>query len=207
MKIPLCRSNLYLGTRFSTPRPALFLDRDGVLIEDRHYLCDPDLVAICPGLTELISRANSLAIPVVVVTNQSGIARSFYDWSHYDRVTQRMLDLLKPLDIAAIYASGHSSLSNSNWRKPRPGMLLEAARVLNLDLSKSLIIGDRLSDLQAGFAAHLNTLIHVLTGYGISARQPVVEWHSSLKSLYPQVPKLVLSDHISVGTHSILESL
>jgi len=151
---PLERRRL-LQAPWSTPQPALFLDRDGVLIEDLHHLCDPDQLVLCPGALSLVNYSNQQCLPVVVITNQSGIARGYFDWDAYERVTDRLLTVLGPqAQIAAIYANGYGSEASSNsWRKPCPAMLLVAAKELNLDLSRSLLIGDRLSDLEAGARA------------------------------------------------------
>lgn len=90
------------------PQPALFLDRDGVIIEDRHHICNPDGVILCNGALKLIRSAANHGWPVVIITNQSGIARGLFSWEDYERVTERMLSLLGPeAPIAAIYANGH----------------------------------------------------------------------------------------------------
>ncbi|MBM5798020.1 MAG: HAD-IIIA family hydrolase [Cyanobacteria bacterium K_Offshore_0m_m2_072] len=182
--LSLCKSlehRLLYASAFSAPTPALFLDRDGVLIEDRHYLSDPDLVSLCPGAAYLIDLASCIGWPVVVVTNQSGIARGLFEWTDFDNVNLRMLALLgEDSPIVAIYANGHGpSAHPSSWRKPSPQMLVEAARELNLDLQRSILIGDRLSDLQAGAAAGVQMVIHVLTGHGLGERKLVERWFSS----------------------------
>ena len=157
------------------PRPALFLDRDGVLIEDCHHLSNPKQVALLPGARELLRHANANGWPVVLITNQSGIARGLFDWDAYALVTDRLMELLGPdAPLAAIYANGHGpDAPATSWRKPSPAMLLAAGQELNLDLSGSLMIGDRLSDLQAGAAAGLAWLGHVLSGHGQHERPRV----------------------------------
>lgn len=166
------------------PTPALFLDRDGVLIEDRHHLCDPDQVELCPGALELLEAANKHGWPVVLITNQSGIARGYFNWEAYERVTDRLLGLLGPLaPVAAIYANGHGpDAPATSWRKPSPAMLQVAATDLNLDLDQSLLIGDRLSDLQAGSRAGLRWLAHVATGHGQRERAAVAGWFAQIQS-------------------------
>ena len=158
--------------------PALFLDRDGVLIEDRHYLSDPTEVTLCPGSKELVKAANQKNWAVVVITNQSGISRGYFDWSDYERVTNMLLSLLgKSAPLAGIYANGHGPEAMAgSWRKPSPAMLLEAGRDLNLDLKKSLLVGDRLSDMKAGVRADVRGLIHVLTGHGQNERGQIMAW-------------------------------
>lgn len=169
---------LLLAQACPDPQPALFLDRDGVIIEDRHHICDPDEVVLCKGAPELISYAATLGWPVVIVTNQSGIARGLFGWADYERVSDRMLRLLGPdAPIAAIYANGHGpDAPPGSWRKPSPAMLQDAATSLRLDLGRSLLIGDRLNDLKAGVAAGLAAVCHVLTGHGEEERSGVRIW-------------------------------
>jgi len=180
----------------SRPTPALFVDRDGVLIEDKHYLSDPEQVVLCQGSQMLVSTANQKCWPVVVLTNQSGIARGYFDWDAYERVTDRLLQLLGPsAPVAGIYANGHGpDASADSWRKPSPAMLLEAARDLNLDLRQSILVGDRCSDLEAGARAGVQTLVHVLTGHSREERPLLTargqrEWQRGLE---PQPAELLL---------------
>lgn len=174
---------ILIQSPFEQSAPALFLDRDGVLIEDKHYLFNPDDVALCPGVHLLLEQASRQRWPVVVVTNQSGISRGLFDWHAYGEVTNRMLELLgAAAPLAAIYANGHGAqAAPSSWRKPSPAMLIEAAGDLNLDLSRSLLIGDRLTDLKAGAAAGLKYLAHVLTGHGQKERTLVSDWAAKVK--------------------------
>ena len=156
-------------------KSCLFLDRDGVIIKDKHHLCDPELVELCTGAQEVIQTAKRKGWAVVVITNQSGISRGLFSWDDYHRVTKQMLKLLgNEATPTAIYANGYGPhQSHEAWRKPNPGMLLEAAKDLGLDLSQSSIIGDRLSDLRAGANAGLPQLIHVLTGHGHNERPQI----------------------------------
>lgn len=157
---------------------ALFLDRDGVMIEDVHYISDPKYVKLCPGVKPLIKHARKTKCLIVVITNQSGIARGLFNWDTYHRVNDRLLQLLGPeAKISAIYANGHGpNAPLSSWRKPSPGMLVAAAKDLNIDLSRSILVGDRLSDIQAGANAGLPLLIHVLTGHGKQEQIVVKIW-------------------------------
>ena len=170
---------------FALPTPALFLDRDGVLIEDRHHLSDPAQVELCSGAQQLLHEAKKHHWPVVVITNQSGISRGYFEWGSYERVTDRLLELVDAeAPIAAVYANGHGPDAPPNsWRKPSPGMLLAAEADLNLDLGRSLLIGDRLSDLQAGALAKVSCLFHVLSGHGASERSQVQGWLTPNKPL------------------------
>ena len=184
-----------LITPFLRPTPALFLDRDGVVIEDCHHLSDPDQVLLCRGARQLIAAAHSYGWPVVLITNQSGIARGFFGWDHVEQVNLRMQELLRiEAPLAAIYANGHGPDAPANsWRKPSPQMVLAASKALNLELKRSLLIGDRLSDLQAGAAAGVAGLFHVLSGHGRDARASVQRWHAQPTR---QVPSLQLLDSL-----------
>jgi D-glycero-D-manno-heptose 1,7-bisphosphate phosphatase len=174
-KPDLERRHLFRSRRDSK-KPALFLDRDGVLIDDVHYLSDPDGVHVLAGADALLRLASARGWSVVVITNQSGIARGFFDWPAYDAVTERMLAAFQARSaIDAIYANGYGPDQGAQaWRKPNPGMLVEAARDLNIDLGRSVLVGDRLSDLKAGLNAAVSTLVHVLTGHGKNEREEVV---------------------------------
>lgn len=148
--------------------PCIFLDRDGVIIEDVHYIKDPALVRLCPGVPDFFELLHAYKIPAVIVTNQSGITRGYSNWSDYHAVTERMLSLLGyPKQLIGIYANGYGPNTNDRgWRKPNPQMLLEASKDLHLDLQRSAIIGDRATDLEAGINAGINMVIQLLTGHG-----------------------------------------
>ena len=175
--------------------PALFLDRDGVVIEDQHHICDPKDVQLCPGAQELLQAATTRGWPVVVITNQSGIARGYFNWAAYASVTERVLELLGPeAPLTAVYANGHGpDAPSSSWRKPSPGMLIAASKDLKLDLSRSLLVGDRLSDLQAGARAGLHWLAHVETGHGHQERAAVQSWYSLNRGPYGEAAEVDLA--------------
>lgn len=162
--------------RFNTPRPALFLDRDGVIVEEVHYLHKVEDVKLITGASELIAKANAQDIPVIIVTNQSGLARQMFGWDQFNAVQARMLDLLKAQSgafVDAVYAcpfhkSGHPPFQHPDHeaRKPNPGMLVRALDVFPIDTDKAWIIGDKAGDLKAGKKAGLGGGIHVLSGHG-----------------------------------------
>lgn len=154
---------------------ALFLDRDGVIIEDVGYLSRPEDVRLIDGAASAIARVNALGIPVVSVTNQSGVARGLYTWSDFEAVQDALEHELKrhsahlDLVLACGYCGcGHGELNVANhpWRKPNPGMLLVARDQLKLNLDECVIVGDRISDLEAGQRAGLRCGFLVRTGYG-----------------------------------------
>lgn len=155
-------------------RAAIFLDRDGVVIEEREYLSSPDQVHLLPGAAETIAALNRAGWCVVIVTNQSGIARGFFTPSALDRIHQRLQHLLwcYGAQVDGIYVCPHHPEADidiyrrqCHCRKPQPGLLLQAAEELGIDLSESWMIGDRVSDLEAGSAAGCRTVL-VRTGYG-----------------------------------------
>jgi D-glycero-D-manno-heptose 1,7-bisphosphate phosphatase len=132
---------------------AAFLDRDGTLIEDLHYLRDPALVRLLPGVGPALRSLNDAGILAVVATNQSGIARGRLTEAEY-RATRRRLDELLAADGAWIDGHYHCPhlpeiTGPCDCRKPGPGLYRDAARDLDIDLASSWWIGDRLRDLTA----------------------------------------------------------
>jgi D-glycero-D-manno-heptose 1,7-bisphosphate phosphatase len=167
------------------PRPALFLDRDGVIVEDPGYLSCPAGLKLVPGAATVIASANRCGIPVVEVTNQAGIGRGYYGWGEFAEVEAALAEALacEGAAIDAVFACPYHPDGISLWvhpdhpaRKPRPGMLLAAEQLLNLDLKCSWIVGDRWADLLAGHSAGLRGGLHVLTGVGASERPAVSRW-------------------------------
>jgi D-glycero-D-manno-heptose 1,7-bisphosphate phosphatase len=169
----------------AAPRAALFLDRDGVIVEDPGYLSHPSDLKLIPRAAYLIALANRRGIPVVQVTNQAGIGRGYYGWREFTAVEAALGDALacEAAAIDAVFACPYHRDGVHPWahpdhpaRKPRPGMLLAASRLMNLDLQRSWIVGDRLDDLLAGYHAGLRGGLHVLTGVGAHERPAVAQW-------------------------------
>jgi D-glycero-D-manno-heptose 1,7-bisphosphate phosphatase len=145
-------------------RPALFLDRDGVIVEDTRYLGRPEDVRMLAGAAGAIAHCNRLGIPVVLVSNQSGIARGLYDWHGFAAVQAALGDALTQAGarLDAVFACAHHAdgrapfdVADHPWRKPNPGMIIAAGERMKLDLAGSWIVGDRASDIAAGVAARL----------------------------------------------------
>jgi len=159
-------------------RPALFLDRDGVLVEEVGFLHRARDLRLIAGAAAVVARANGLDVPVVLVTNQAGIAYGHYGWDAFVRVQERLLADLAAQDafIDGVFACPHHADGRPPYdhpdhpaRKPNPGMLLRAAGALALDLAASWMVGDRATDLEAARNAGLAGGLHVLTGYGARA--------------------------------------
>ena len=155
-------------------KPAVFLDRDGTLNEEVDYLSDPERLVLIPGAAAAVARLNAKGIPVVVVTNQSGIGRGKYGWQDFAAVMSRMgaLLALENAWIDAVHVSPHHERGQGEYavadhpdRKPNPGMLLKAAGEQGLDLSNSWMVGDKAIDLEAGRRAGCRVAL-VRTGYG-----------------------------------------
>lgn len=158
-------------------RPCLFLDRDGVIVEETNYLHRIEDVVLIDGVAEAIVEANRAGAAVVMITNQAGIGRGYYDWRSFHEVQKYILHRLDEhgarIDsvLACAYHEkglGPLRLGDHPWRKPNCGMLLEAQRILGFDLARSFIIGDKISDLEAGIAAGLSHGALTLTGHGLS---------------------------------------
>ena len=150
-------------------KPAIFLDRDGTLLEPVEYLGDPDRVKLLPGTAAALRSARSAGFALVVISNQSGIARGLYGPTDVARVHERVAELLE-IEGAFIdrffFCPHHPDFTGPcTCRKPEPGLLLEAAHCLNLDLGRSFLIGDTIEDLQAGARVGCRTIL-VRTGYG-----------------------------------------
>jgi D-glycero-D-manno-heptose 1,7-bisphosphate phosphatase len=156
-------------------RPVLFLDRDGCIVVETDYLHKVEEVQLIDGAANVIARANSLNIAVVVVTNQAGIGRGYFTWEDFFKVQQEINSQLAKAGAhfdgvfaCPFHANGEHPYQHPNHpsRKPNPGMLDAAAISLNLDFSRSWIVGDRTSDLGAGLYANLAGGIHVASGHG-----------------------------------------
>ncbi len=157
-----------------TASPALFLDRDGVIIEEVNYLAEVGQVRLLDGAAEAIARVNRAGIPVVVVTNQAGVARGLFPEERVHEVHRHLLSLLRSrgAEVDAFYHCPHHPTAGQGsyrrecaCRKPRPGLLLRAAADLALELGRSVLVGDKVSDLEAGAAAGCRTVL-VRTGHG-----------------------------------------
>ena len=156
------------------PRPAVFLDRDGTINEQMGYINHISRFHILPGVAEAIKLLNDNHIPVVVVSNQSGLARGYFPRELVDKVHETMKKTLaaKSAFIDAVYYCPHHPEAveeqyrqKCSCRKPGTGMLKQAATEMNLDLQKSFLIGDRWTDLRCAVNAG-SVPVLVLTGYG-----------------------------------------
>lgn len=134
------------------PRPAAFLDRDGTIIRDAEYLGDPDGVRLLRCAADAVARLNAAGFPVIVVTNQSGIARGLLSLADYERVRARMEEVLAAAGArvdATMMCPHHPDFTGPcECRKPGTLLYEQAAADLNLDLARSVYVGDRWRDVQ-----------------------------------------------------------
>jgi len=161
---------------------AVFLDRDGVLIEDTGYVHRIDDVSFIPGALGAVGELNRSGFVVVLVTNQAGIGRGKFTWTDFESV-QRYIDhklsevsaYLDGVWACAAHPEGLKEYRHRShpWRKPNPGMLRHAAAQMGFDLSESWLVGDKLLDVEAGIRAKLYGVCHVATGYGKQMRTEV----------------------------------
>ncbi len=158
----------------SERKPAVFLDRDGTINEQMGYINHVSRFQLLPGVAEAIKRLNENNIPVIVVTNQSGLARGYFPESLLTEVHYRMADMLREngAEIDAVYICPHHPEAKEEkyrqdcpCRKPKTGLLEQAAVDLDISLHDSYMVGDRWSDIKCADRAGCTPLL-VLTGYG-----------------------------------------
>ena len=166
-------------------RKTFFLDRDGVMIKDENYLADPAKVRLCPGCAEAIRRIAGAGYQIIVTSNQSGIARGYFSWEEVKAVERRIEELLDgagaPKPAAWYYCPHHPRGAIAEYavecdcRKPKPGLLLQAGREHDVDFENAFMIGDKLSDLKAAFAAGCRSGALVMTGHGGEQKLELLE--------------------------------
>jgi D-glycero-D-manno-heptose 1,7-bisphosphate phosphatase len=180
-------------------RRAVFLDRDGTIGEELGYVNHIDRFQIFPYAAEAIRQLNEAEIPVIVVTNQSGIARNIFPESLVHEVHKKMVAELAAGGawIDAIYYCPHKTEDACECRKPNPGLLLRAAREHALDLPASWVVGDRYADLEMGRAAETHGIL-VMTGYG----RGEYELH---RSTWPKQPD-ALAENLRDAVRHILQN-
>ena len=150
-------------------QPALFLDRDGVFIENRaNYVRSWEDVQFFPKALAALARIRAVPYKIIVVTNQSAVGRGIISLETAVALNNRILEVLRQANgrIDASYLCPAKPGTSDPCRKPRPGMLLQAAQEHKIDLSQSYMIGDALTDIQAGQAAGVMQAILLLTGRG-----------------------------------------
>ena len=146
------------------------LDRDGTIIEECFYLSDPDQVKLIPGAAEALRDLKQLGLGLVVITNQSAISRGFLDEDQLKRIHDRLVRVLEAEEVHldGLYFCPHKPEDGCLCRKPKAGLLQKAAEELHFDLEQSIVIGDKISDIEMGRRVNATTIL-VRTGYGAEA--------------------------------------
>lgn len=150
-------------------RPAVYLDRDGTLVAERHYLSDPRGLVLVPGSLPALATLHGAGYALVVVTNQSGIARGLYTEDDYRSVARRLDEVLADAGIVldgTYHCSHHPDFTGPcACRKPSTGMYLQAAAELDLDVERSWYVGDKITDVRPALELRGRGIL-VRTGYG-----------------------------------------
>jgi len=147
--------------------PAIFLDRDGTINEELDYIDDPKLFELIPGAMEAIHSLGSAGYRIVIVTNQPGIGFGYYSKQDFFRVNKKMLKAASDAGVVVhkIYYCPHTKADNCNCRKPSPYFAFRAKEELNIDLTRSFMIGDTSGDIMFGKKSGMRTIL-VRTGSG-----------------------------------------
>ena len=176
-------------------RPAVFIDRDGTLTEEVGYVNHPKRLRLLPRSADAIRRLNGAGVPAVVVTNQAGIARGYFSAEMLDAVTAELRAQLAEAGarLDGVYVCAHHPTEGEppfrmrcECRKPKPGLLLQAAKDLDVDLARSVMVGDKPSDLEVAPVVGARSVL-VLTGYGLG------EWEYR-RDRFPVAPDHVAAD-------------
>jgi histidinol-phosphate phosphatase family protein len=152
-------------------KPAVFLDRDGTIIFDKHYLRFPKQVKVYSFAAAAINKLRAAGFKIIVVTNQSGIGRGMFSQDDYEKVNKRFIRALKEkgAKVDAVYHCPHVDEDRCSCRKPAIGMAVAAAKKFNIALDKSYAVGDSARDVELGFIMGAKGIM-VLTGHGKKQR-------------------------------------
>ncbi len=175
------------------------LDRDGTINVEREYLSDPDKLELLPGVANGLRHLRKLGLGLVVITNQSGIGRGFFDWARLELIHQRLYALLAAEDIKLddIYVCPHHPNDECSCRKPQPELLLKAAQEHHFNPSEAFVIGDNIVDIELGRQVGATTLL-VRTGYGAQvAEQMEANWDYAVDDLESAA---VVIEHLLIDT-------
>jgi len=174
----------YIEIKSKKISPVIFLDRDGVINEEIHYLHEPEKFKIIHGVIEGLKKMQDMGYKLIIITNQAGIGLGYYTKEDFFRVNSRMLKELSKngIMIHKIYFCPHSEADNCNCRKPRTGMFEKAKQDLKIIMERSFTIGDRTIDILAGKNTGTKTIL-VKTGYGGNDGKYEVEADFTAKDL------------------------
>lgn len=154
-------------TEDSHKRRFIVLDRDGTIIEEREYLSQPEQVTLIPGAGAALRELQQMGFGLVVITNQSGVGRGFFEQADLERVHECLRELLEVegVHLDGIYVCPHKPDDSCACRKPKLGLIEKAAKELGLKVQNSIVIGDKACDIEMGHAVGALTFL-VRTGHG-----------------------------------------
>ena len=181
-----------------SPNRAVFLDRDGTVIEDRDYLSRPEEVALFPGVATALRRLREAGFRLILVTNQSGVGRGYFTMADVELVHAHLQSLLGATGAGfdRIYVAPEAPGQPSRGRKPSPQFLLDARDEFGLDLAASYVVGDKLIDVECGRRAGVKRSFLVRTGYGAGVEREAGE----------QLAGVVVVDDLPAAVDRILVS-
>lgn len=141
--------------------PAVFLDRDGTLIQDVNYAADEEQVVLLPGVAEALLVMRELGFKLIVISNQSGVGRGIISPEQAAAVHSRFVLLMHQSGVAldGVYYCPHEPSARCECRKPLPGLVLLAAREHSIDLTRSVFVGDKQTDMETGMNAGIHSLL------------------------------------------------
>lgn len=174
-------------------RPGVFLDRDGTISEEVGYLNHVSRFRILPRAAESVRRLNEAGMPVIVVTNQSGVGRDYFPESLVHSVHELMIQQLAAAGahLDAIYYCPHASADVCECRKPKTGMLERAAEEHAIDLQHSIVVGDRHGDVELAYRVGARSIL-VRTGYG----EGELYWNAAKWRIQPDFVAADLADAV-----------
>lgn len=175
-------------------RGAVFLDRDGTIIEDVGYISDPEQVQLMRGAPAALRSLAGVGWPLIVVSNQSGVGRGLISPEQANSVHERFVQLLasSQVSLSASYYCFHLPSDNCNCRKPGTGLLERASRDHAIELSMSVVVGDKVSDVEAGVACGCRCfLVGASPSEGCSDWSVVPELGSAAELVLGEVPGVV----------------
>lgn len=175
--------------------PCLFLDRDGVINYDSGYIDSFEKIEILPGVIDCLKELTQKKVNIIIITNQSGIARGYFTYSQYNKLCKNLIEYFNKNDIVitSIYTCPHHPegkikkyRKKCKSRKPEPGMILDAINKFNIDIKKSVFIGDKISDIEAARSAKIPNI------YKIGS---IIEDYSNPVKLYKDLSSCYLSEN------------
>jgi len=178
-------------------KPAVFLDRDGTLIEEKEYISRPEQVTIFSGAAAALKRLQDAGFALFIVSNQSGVGRGYFTMADVEKVNAHLRAQLarEGVRLEKVYVAPEAPDQPSRGRKPSPQFLFDARDEFQIDLTRSYMIGDKLIDLECGWNAGVKKSLLVRTGYG-----------AELELEFPdKVKNAILVDNIGAAADWILE--